>query len=67
MPSAIQLHWPAIAILITYITHVNWTTVQNYCDARTGGVIPWLFRLLVGTPATQTAATAAQPTTKPTP
>jgi hypothetical protein len=67
MPSAIQLHWPAIAILITYITHVNWTTVQNYCDARTGGVIPWLFRRVVGTPATQPAAPAAQmrPVTSP--
>jgi hypothetical protein len=60
MPAAIQLHWPAVAILITYITHVNWSTVQTYCDTRTGGAIPFLFHLFVGKP--KPPATPAQPT-----
>ena len=57
LPSTLQLHWPALVAIAGWITHANWhnilhgfSVVQNYCDARQGGVLTGLFRGLFGKP-----------------
>ena len=54
--TTLQTHWPAITVAVAWFIRewhqsgITFASLQAYCDGRTNGLIPWLFRLIIGSP-----------------